>query len=231
MEVDVGPRFFYARHDSGIAMLLVGLLWLACLRLVFATTLSPAHPTRTLAPRTVAVSTLSPVSVRLPEGLPNVRDMSLLYIGQGFQSQTTVYAMVTGKPDDANAQTHYMYQDQTSMQFNHIPLTSSVGGQALTGLFGMGCGATVRNDWVCKYGYETSQSTSMYTTFTTSMRPSVFTPVQGLIQSMRQATASGPSSPPPSVTQSNAGSPAPMHMAPLCLALLAALLTAGAWLL
>ncbi|WFD18954.1 hypothetical protein MCAP1_001167 [Malassezia caprae] len=215
-------------------MLLVGLLWLACLHVVLATRLASVHPTRTLAGRSVPISTLEPVSLRLPKDLPGERDMSLLYVGQGFQTQTTVYAMVTGKPNvGKGVQTNYMYQDETAVQFYHVPLTSDVRGETLSGLFGMGCSQTqAGNDWVCKYGLETSQSTSMYTTFTTTMRPTtVFTPVQGLVQSMRQATASGPSSPSPQVTQSNAGGPAPSRALPVCVTFLAALLTVGAWLL
>jgi len=214
-------------------MLLVGLLWLACLPLVLATMLASMHPTRTLAARSVPVSTLDPVSLRLPQGVPAGRDMSLLYVGQGFQTQTTVYAMVTGKPNVGDGpRTQYMYQDQTAVQVYHMSLSSDVGGQALTGHFDLGCSkATVGQDWVCKYGYETSQSTSTYTSFTTPLRPTtVFTPVKGLIQSMRKATASGPPLPKPT-TQTNAGSTAPSRALPVYVALLAALVAAGAWLL
>lgn len=215
-------------------MLLVSLLWLACLSLALATAMEPVRPTRTLAPRSVPMSTLPPVSLRLPKELADV-DMSLFYMGQGFQSQTTVYAMITGHPNAGDGpKTQYMLQDQTAVQFNHLDMATNVRGQALSGLFDMGCKrAKAGKNWVCKYGVETSDSTSMYTTFTTPMQPvTTFTPVQGLLQSLRQATASGPAPPPPgAITPTNAGRSALVRPGPFFLALGTLLLSAGAFLL
>ncbi|WFD22550.1 hypothetical protein MEQU1_001222 [Malassezia equina] len=196
--------------------------------------MATVRPTRTLAPRSVPISTLPPVSLRLPKELADV-DMSLFYMGQGFQSQTTVYAMITGHPNAGDGpKTHYMYQDQTAVQFNRLDMATNVRGQSLSGMFDMGCErAKASKKWVCSYGVETSDSTSMYTTFTTPMQPvTTFTPVQGLLQSLRQATASGPAPPPPgATTPSNAGHSVLACPGPFFLALCTLLLSAGAFLL
>lgn len=217
--------------------LLVSLVWLTCVPWTFAATASSVVPTATLAPRSVPISTLSPVSLRLPQELASVRDLSLLYIGQGFQTQTTVYAMITGKPDeDDGVKTNYMYQDNTALEVDHLPMTTRVNGETRTGLFGLKCSmASSQGNWACKYGIETDGVTSTYTSFTTPMRPTTaFTPIQGLIQSLRKETASqGPQATRTADMHSatNASGPALMRVGPLLVALVTAFLVAGTWFL
>ncbi|WFD26048.1 hypothetical protein MNAN1_001023 [Malassezia nana] len=217
--------------------LLVSLVWLTCVPWTFAATASSVVPTATLAARSVPISTLSPVSLRLPKELESVRDLSLFYVGQGFQTQTTVYAMITGKPNEGDGpKTNYMYQDNTALEVDHLPMTARVKGKTQTGLFGLKCSmASSQRNWACKYGIETTGVTSTYTSFTTPMRPvTAFTPVQGLIQSIRKETASqGPQATRTSDMQSatNAGGLVPMRVGPMLVAFTTAFVVAGAWLL
>ena len=79
--------------------------WIACLlaNLVVAYdchgSMKKTLPTKTLAARDVPLSTLSPTSIFIPS-LPGDKDAtaptSIIYMGQGFISYTSVYALVMG---------------------------------------------------------------------------------------------------------------------------------------
>ncbi|KAL4402507.1 hypothetical protein ACI68E_000272 [Malassezia pachydermatis] len=194
-----------------VSMLLSPLLaWLLWLSLAWApapaqargspsaspTTTLPT-PTTALAARDVPITTtLPPVSVLLLD-LPNDGTMqfpstSMLYYGKGFHTETSVYAVITGTSGVGDGpQTNYYYQGPSGIHLGHIALTADTGDQLVTGTFDLQCSrGTSYAGWKCQYGYETTQGTSMYTTFTTNIqKQTMITPIPGLLEQMRKSEA------------------------------------------
>lgn len=184
---------------------------------------------------------MSPVAVYLPEWPMNMATgpapTSVYYYGNGYQTQTSVYAMVTGAPgQDSGPATTYLYEEPSGMKYPHVQLTADPGNGTITAFFDLACSAgSTYNGWQCKAGYETSGKTSLFTTYRTNVGPNTMvTPVVGQIDQMQQSTASFGPSGVPSFAQASlnkyahSGVPraAPRWLA--CMAALAATVVLGA---
>ena len=123
--------------------------WIACLlaNLVVAYdchgSMKKMLPTKTLAARDVPLSTLSPTSIFIPS-LPGDKDAtaptSIIYMGQGFISYTSVYALVMGeKGKGEEPKTNYMFQGPTEINVNKVMRTDAVGDVSTRSLFRMMC--------------------------------------------------------------------------------------------
>ena len=118
--------------------------WITCLltNLVLAYdshgSMRKMSPTKTLVARDVPLSTLSPASIFIPS-LPGDKDAtaptSIIYMGQGFISYTSVYALVTGeKGKGEGPKTNYMFQGPTEINVNKVMRTDAVGDVSTSGL-------------------------------------------------------------------------------------------------
>lgn len=123
--------------------------WITCLltNLVLAYdshgSMRKMSPTKTLVARDVPLSTLSPASIFIPS-LPGDKDAtaptSIIYMGQGFISYTSVYALVTGeKGKGEGPKTNYMFQGPTEINVNKVMRTDAVGDVSTSGLFDVAC--------------------------------------------------------------------------------------------
>lgn len=151
--------------------------------------------------RSVPLSTLSSAGIHIPEvageknkGPPG--DTSIYYFGQGYYPETSVYLLVTGKPGvDEGPQTTYLYAGPTQLYMPNVLRTVDLGQNGtITGRFVVDCryqnGMT--NEGWCKYGMATSHDTSMLSTYNTTARPqTTIQPVRGVVERMRQSTATG----------------------------------------
>lgn len=190
--------------------------WIACLlaNLVVAYdshgSMKKMHPTKTLAARDVPLSTLSPTSIFVPS-LPGDKDAtaptSIIYMGQGFISYTSVYALVMGeKGKGEGPKTNYMFQGPTEIHVNKVMRTDAVGAVSTSGLFNVACSLPKSGgpSWECEYAYQNKSEKTVYSTVTTRTHPNtLITPVIGLLNQRRQSTASGPTGT-PSFTGTNA---------------------------
>ena len=167
-------------------------------------------PTKTLVARDVPLSTLSPASIFIPS-LPGDKDAtaptSIIYMGQGFISYTSVYALVTGeKGKGEGPKTNYMFQGPTEINVNKVMRTDAVGDVSTSGLFDVACSLPKSGgpSWECEYAYQNKSEKTVYSTVTTRTHPNtLITPVIGLLNQRRQSTASGPTGT-PSFTGTNA---------------------------
>lgn len=167
-------------------------------------------PTKTLVARDVPLSTLSPASIFIPS-LPGDKDAtaptSIIYMGQGFISYTSVYALLTGeKGKGEGPKTNYMFQGPTEINVNKVMRTDAVGDVSTSGLFDVACSLPKSGgpSWECEYAYQNKSEKTVYSTVTTRTHPNtLITPVIGLLNQRRQSTASGPTGT-PSFTGTNA---------------------------
>ena len=190
--------------------------WITCLltNLVLAYdshgSMRKMSPTKTLVARDVPLSTLSPASIFIPS-LPGDKDAtaptSIIYMGQGFISYTSVYALVTGeKGKGEGPKTNYMFQGPTEIHVNKVMRTDAVGAVSTSGLFDVACSLPKSGgpSWECEYAYQNKSEKTVYSTVTTRTHPNtLITPVIGLLNQRRQSTASGPTGT-PSFTGTNA---------------------------
>jgi len=190
--------------------------WITCLltNLVLAYdshgSMRKMSPTKTLVARDVPLSTLSPASIFIPS-LPGDKDAtaptSIIYMGQGFISYTSVYALVTGeKGKGEGPKTNYMFQGPTEINVNKVMRTDAVGDVSTSGLFDVACSLPKSGgpSWECEYAYQNKSEKTVYSTVTTRTHPNtLITPVIGLLNQRRQSTASGPTGT-PSFTGTNA---------------------------
>ena len=191
-------------------------VWITCLltNLVLAYnshgSMRKMSPTKTLVARDVPLSTLSPASIFIPS-LPGDKDgtapTSIIYMGQGFISYTSVYALVTGeKGKGEGPKTNYMFQGPTEINVNKVMRTDAVGDVSTSGLFDVACSLPKSGgpSWECEYAYQNKSEKTVYSTVTTRTHPNtLITPVIGLLNQRRQSTASGPTGT-PSFTGTNA---------------------------
>ncbi|WFD14364.1 hypothetical protein MARU1_000365 [Malassezia arunalokei] len=190
--------------------------WITCLltNLVLAYdshgSMRKMSPTKTLVARDVPLSTLSPASIFIPS-LPGDKDAtaptSIIYMGQGFISYTSVYALLTGeKGKGEGPKTNYMFQGPTEINVNKVMRTDAVGDVSTSGLFDVACSLPKSGgpSWECEYAYQNKSEKTVYSTVTTRTHPNtLITPVIGLLNQRRQSTASGPTGT-PSFTGTNA---------------------------
>lgn len=190
--------------------------WITCLltNLVLAYdshgSMRKMSPTKTLVARDVPLSTLSPASIFIPS-LPGDKDAtaptSIIYMGQGFISYTSVYALLTGeKGKGEGPKTNYMFQGPTEINVNKVMRTDAVGDVSTSGLFNVACSLPKSGgpSWECEYAYQNKSEKTVYSTVTTRTHPNtLITPVIGLLNQRRQSTASGPTGT-PSFTGTNA---------------------------
>ena len=179
--------------------------WIACLlaNLVVAYdshgSMKKMHPTKTLAARDVPLSTLSPTSIFVPS-LPGDKDAtaptSIIYMGQGFISYTSVYALVMGeKGKGEGPKTNYMFQGPTEIHVNKVMRTDAVGDVSTSGLFNVACSLpkSAGPSWECEYAFQNQSEKTVYSTVTTRPNPNtMITPVIGVLNQRRRSTASGP---------------------------------------
>lgn len=145
---------------------------------------------------------MSPVGVYIPEvyGVRNPGnrdDTSLYYYGSGFRPETSVFLLVTGSPGVGDGpQTTYLYEGPSEAYLANVLRTADLhdGNGTITGRFNVDClypKGFGSGGW-CKLGRMTTQGTTMVSTYNTTMRPqSTMTPVLGLVDQMRQSTATG----------------------------------------
>lgn len=210
-------------------------VWVACL----LTTLVLAYdtnkgmkklsPTKALAARAVPQSTLSPASIFIPS-LPGDKDAtaptSIIYMGQGFISYTSVYALVTGeKGKGEGPKTNYMFQGPTEININKVMRTDTVNDMSTAGLFNVACSSPKSGGpgWECQYAFQNKSEKTIYSTVTTRTDPNtMITPVIGLLNQRRRSTATGPTGT-PGFTKTNAANSSngvpilPMVCALLCI--------------
>lgn len=183
--------------------------WVACLLTSLVLTydtngrMKKLSPTKTLAARAVPLSTLSPASIFIPS-LPGDKDAtaptSIIYMGQGFISYTSVYALVTGEEGRGEGpKTNYMFQGPTEININKVMRTDAVNHVSTSGLFNVACSSLTSGgpSWECQYAFQNKSEKTIYNTVTTRTDPNtMITPVIGLLNQRRQSTASGPTGTP-----------------------------------
>ncbi|WFC95254.1 hypothetical protein MBRA1_001901 [Malassezia brasiliensis] len=146
---------------------------------------------------------MSPAGVFVPEvygvrHAGNREDTSIYYYGSGFRPETSIFLIVTGSPGvDDGPQTTYLYEGPSQAYLVNVLRTADLhdGKGTITGRFNVDCmypKGLGRGDGWCKIGRMTTQGTTMVTTYNSTIRAqSTMTPVLGLVDKMRQSTATG----------------------------------------
>lgn len=146
--------------------------------------------------RSVPLSTLPTAAVYIPDlkGVVNPDgETSLYYYGPGYYPESTVYALVTGKPGEGDGpKTTYLYEGATEAYLVNILRTADLddGNGTITGQFNVKCRYSqgLGKDGYCQYQRMTTQGTTIFSTFnTTAQAQTTFTPVRGEIQRVRQS--------------------------------------------
>lgn len=153
-------------------------------------------PTKTLAARTVPLSTMPPVSIFVPS-LPGdaqaTEPTSIYYYGQGFISYTSVFALVNGEPGKGDGpRTEMMYQGPTEIKVAKVMRTEYVDKESRSGLYDVQCKKSNGDNWNCRYMLESGTATTTYYEVSTQTNPNtLITPVIGKLDQLRRSTAKG----------------------------------------
>ncbi|WFD33378.1 hypothetical protein MCUN1_000191 [Malassezia cuniculi] len=160
-----------------------------------------SRPTASLARRTVPLSTMSPVSLFVPtlagdKANDDKISTRIYYLGMGYRTETSVYAIVTGAPGSDG--TAYMFQAATQVYIPNLQRTVTLeNGTTISGKFNIGCKYEdgVGGSGTCTMMYEPGPKTTVnYVTTQIQVRPfTTFTPVRGQLQAEMAKTATTPS--------------------------------------
>lgn len=172
--------------------------------------------TRSLEPRrmrSVPLKTYSPMGVYLPsfpgdKGSVAGDGTRVYFLGTGFRSETSIWALVTGKKGVGNGPaTSFLFNGPSALQMANVERTVDTGNGTVTGRFGFGCELKSKtfSSMQCKLKYQTSDITSEYTTYFTKTNPvTTVTPIHGLLQHIQQKEATHTLSEVPDVHVQNA---------------------------
>lgn len=150
------------------------------------------EPLKTLPPRPVWIPEI--YGVKSPG---EKDDTSVYYYGIGNQPLTSVFALVTGKPGEGDGpQTTFLYEGKSEAYIADVLRTANLGNEngTVTGHFNIKCMYEhgMSRGGYCKVGMRTSDDTTMLSTYNSTGTPqTTMTPTQGLLERMRQKTASG----------------------------------------
>lgn len=159
------------------------------------------RPTASIGRRAVSLSTIGPASLFIPQlagDLTSKEDgeTRIYYLGMGYHTQTSVYALVTGSAD--SEKTAYLYHASTEAYLPNLQRTVTLeNGTTLSGKFNVGCAYKngMGSDGTCTMMYEPSaKATVEYTTSSLEVNPvTTFTAVRGQLQADIAKTATTPS--------------------------------------
>lgn len=173
---------------------------------------SDAAPTMALQRREIALSTLDPVPLYIPDlrgAVGEAKATSVVYYGPGYYPESTVYALITGAQGEGEGpKTTLMYEGASEVYVPHLLRTADMkdGNGTITGIFNIRCkydNGLGHRPGYCEYERLAAQKTTSISTFNTTIQAqTTITPVAGELQQRRQSMATGLSTIPPAPTQS-----------------------------
>ena len=155
-----------------------------------------------LARRSVSLSTMSPVSLYSPDlegdvakGKDPDGKTKVYYLGKGYHTETSVYALVAGSA--GREKTAYLYHASTQLYLPHLYRTATLkNGTTVSGIFNIGCKYKngMGSGGACTMMYQMGpKETTKYRTTKHTIDPmTTVTPVRGQLQAEIAKTASKP---------------------------------------
>lgn len=155
-----------------------------------------------LARRSVSLSTMRPVSLYIPDlegdvakGKDPNGKTKVYYLGKGYHTETSVYALVAGSSGHEN--TAYLYHASTQLYLPRLYRTATLkNGTTISGIFNIGCkykdGMGAGGTCTMMYQMGPKETTKYLTTKHTINPMTTVTPVRGQLQAEIAKTAKKP---------------------------------------